>query len=160
MDLDEVRSELESLGAEAFERRYGRLFLVLTEADALESFASFVNTASRDASDLASGRSMKFFDIKPLLPRKPGETRVTIGREDADVELSASKVSKLHALFTLNGGLPSLADAGSKNGTWVNGRMLSPSEVTPIDVGDELGFGSVSATLWALDDLLAAAKPA
>jgi hypothetical protein len=156
MDVDEVRGELESLGQDGFVKRYGKFFLVLTDPDALESFAGFVNTASREAHEITSKKSkMADVDIRPLISvTSPG--RVTIGREDADISLSHKKVSKVHAYFNVDGGLPSVEDAGSKNGTWVNGKMLSPNRPVPVDVGDELNFGSVVATLWSLDDLMAA----
>jgi hypothetical protein len=157
MDVDEVRGELESLGHDGFVQRYGKLFLVLTDPDSLESFAGFVNTASREAHEITARRTkLADVDIRPLVSRRRGDARVIIGREDADISLPHKKVSKVHAYFTVDGGLPSVEDAGSKNGTWINGRMLSPNRPVPVDVGDEMAFGSVAATLWSLDDLLAA----
>jgi pSer/pThr/pTyr-binding forkhead associated (FHA) protein len=158
MDVDEVRGELEDLGQETFIQRYGRFFLVLTDPDSLDEFASFVNTASREAHEITSGTRMDHVDIRPILPRKKGAVRVTVGREDADIELVHRKVSKLHASFVPAGGIMSLIDEGSKNGTWVNGKMLPPEQQVPIDVGDTLAFGSIGATLWGIEDLLAAVK--
>jgi hypothetical protein len=160
MDMGEVKIELDELGHDGFVQRYGRFFLVLTNPDDLESFAGFVNTASRDSSEILEGRGkMQDVDIRPLVAAHAGSEggRVTIGREGADVELASKKVSKLHAVFTLPGGLPSLADTGSKNGTWLNGRILAPNQAVPVDVGDTITFGSVAATLWGIEDLLAAA---
>jgi pSer/pThr/pTyr-binding forkhead associated (FHA) protein len=72
------------------------------------------------------------------------------------VVLPSGKISKLHAVFAMGGGLPSLSDNGSKNGTWINGSRLSAGRAVPVDVGDTIQFASVSATLWSIDDLLAA----
>jgi hypothetical protein len=156
VDVHEVKSELESLGRDGFAERHGRWFLVLTEPDELDSFADFVNTASRDSQDILSGkRALDNVDIHPLHPRNGG-SEVTIGREGADVVLPSGKISKYHAVFSMGGGLPSLSDSGSKNGTWLNGMRLSAGRTFPVDVGDTLQFASVSATLWSLDDLLAA----
>jgi hypothetical protein len=156
MDVDEVKTELEDLGQAGFIDRYGRFYLVITDPDALESFAGFVNTASRDSNDILGGKKrLDNVDIRPLVPRT-GAGSVTIGREDADIELSSKKISKVHAVFTVDGGLPSLTDTGSKNGTWLNGKMLSPNRPAPLDVGDTIQFGSLGATLWGLEDLLAA----
>jgi hypothetical protein len=154
--VDEVRSELEALGRDGFGKRHGRWFLVLTAPDALDSFAEFVNTASRDSQDVLSGkRDLDEVDIFPLTPsRINGE--VTIGREGADVMLPSGKISKLHAVFAMGGGLPSLSDSGSKNGTWLNGTRLPAGRAVPVDVGDTIQFASVSATLWSIDDLVAA----
>lgn len=155
MHVDEVRGELESLGRDGFAERHGRWFLVLTAPDALDSFAEFVNTASRDSHDVLSGkRDLDAVDIFPLRGKSGSE--VTIGREGADVVLPSGKISKLHAVFAMGGGLPSLSDSGSKNGTWLNGTRLPAGRAVPVDVGDTIQFASVSATLWSIDDLVAA----
>lgn len=155
MHVDEVRDELESLGRDGFAERHGRWFLVLTAPDALDSFAEFVNTASRDSHDVLSGKSdLDAVDIFPLRGKSGNE--VTIGREGADVVLPSGKISKLHAVFAMGGGLPSLSDSGSKNGTWLNGSKLPAGRAVPVDVGDTIQFASVSATLWSIDDLCAA----
>lgn len=156
MHVDEVRSELEALGRDAFGERHGRWFLVLTAPDAVDSFADFVNTASRDGQDILAGKgSLDDVDIFPL-GAAGARSEVTLGREGADVVLPSSKISKLHAVFSMGGGLPSLRDNGSKNGTWLNGARLSAGRPVPVDVGDTIQFASVSATLWSLDDLCAA----
>jgi hypothetical protein len=153
--VDEVRGELESLGRDGFAERHGRWFLVLTAPDALDSFAEFVNTASRDSQDILSGkRDLDDIDIFPL--RGKSDSDVTIGRDGADVVLPSGKISKVHAVFAMGGGLPSLSDSGSKNGTWLNGTRLSAGRAVPVDVGDTIQFASVSATLWSIDDLCAA----
>jgi len=153
--VDEVRGELESLGRDGFAERHGRWFLVLTAPDALDSFAQFVNTASRDSQDVLSGkRDLDDVDIFPLRGKSGSE--VTIGRDGADVVLPSGKISKVHAVFAMGGGLPSLSDSGSKNGTWLNGSKLPAGRAVPVDVGDTIQFASVSATLWSIDDLCAA----
>lgn len=155
MHVGEVREELEELGRDRFASRHGRWFLVLTAPDALDSFADFVNTASRDSQDVLSGKGgLDDVDIFSLLPKNGSE--VTIGREGSDVVLPSGKISKLHAVFAMGGGLPSLSDSGSKNGTWLNGTRLTAGRAVPVDVGDTIQFASVSATLWSIDDLFAA----
>lgn len=156
--IDDVRSELESLGADAFGQRHGRWFLVVTAPDALDDFANFVNTASRRGEEVLAGKqNLDAVDIHPLHAATPDAT-ITVGREKADVVLPSAKVSKLHAVLSFPGGLPSLSDAGSKNGTSLNGRRLAPHQPMPIDAGDSIHFASVAATLWSLDDLVAAAR--
>lgn len=155
MHADEVRSELEALGRDGFAKRHGRWFLVLTAPDDVGSFADFVNTASRDSQDILSSKgSLDDVDIFPLAVA--GRSDVTIGRDGADVVLPSGKISKLHAVFSMGGGLPSLSDSGSKNGTWLNGTRLATGRAVPVDVGDTIQFASVSATLWSIDDLCAA----
>src|SRR5437764_3920871 len=154
MDAGEVRDELEALGKDGFVKRYGRFYLVITDAAALDDFAEFVNTATRDANDITSKGSLSRMDLRPLEPK---EGKLSVGRE-ADVSIAQKSISKVHAWFAVNGGLLQIADAGSKNGTWLNGRALKPNEWLPVDVGDTINFGSVNATIWAIDDLTAALK--
>jgi hypothetical protein len=159
MRAEEVRAELESMGAEEFQHRFGRYYLVLTTGDSVEDLASFVDTASRAGNDILGRKRLPRVDIRPILPatRRVDAARVTVGRDtQSDIHIHHPRVSKLHACFSSNGGLLSLSDVGSKNGTGVNGSTLEPYRNVPVDVGDTIRFGPVSATIWGLDDVLAA----
>jgi len=72
--------------------------------------------------------------------------RISIGRAlNKDVVLRHASISKFHAYFQLGGATHcALADAGSKNGTTVNGTRIPPKEVVEVVSGDRVGFGSVS----------------
>jgi pSer/pThr/pTyr-binding forkhead associated (FHA) protein len=155
VDSSEIKDAFELLGEGAFAARYGRYFLVLTATEELDSFSSYVNTATRAAHEITASRGLDNVDIRPL-QSNDGGPRVTIGREKADVTIGERSVSKLHAAFSLEGGLLSLADLGSKNGTWLNGTALLPNHPSPVDVGDTVSFGTVTGTVWGLDDLTAA----
>jgi FHA domain-containing protein len=149
--VGELADELESMGRPSFEKRYGRHFLVFPDDSQISNVSEFVNTASRQGSDILAGRG-KDLDVHPL-----AKSRITLGRrEDCDIQLRHQKVSSLHAIIHHGGGLLFVADASSKNGTQVNGHPLAPDKPTPIDAGDILQFGPVQATVWGLDDLLAA----
>jgi uncharacterized protein YkwD len=67
---------------------------------------------------------------------------IAIGSQRSnDVVLDDTTVSRRHATITLKSGGFELADLGSTNGTFVNGRRLSsPIALKP---GDEIKFGSV-----------------
>lgn len=59
--------------------------------------------------------------------RHPALDRITIGRTpDNDLVLELPQISSLHAFFRETGEGFELADAGSRNGTWVSGRLLAP----------------------------------
>jgi pSer/pThr/pTyr-binding forkhead associated (FHA) protein len=151
--VGDLAEELETLGRPAFEKRYGKHFLVFPDGDVIDDFAEFVNTASRVSSDVLAGRTGDA-EVHPLA--KP---RITVGRRrDCDIPVAHKRVSSLHAVFLLGGGLLCVADARSKNGTQVNGHALVPDQPTPVDAGDIIQFGPVSATLWGLEDLLAASR--
>jgi DNA-binding winged helix-turn-helix (wHTH) protein len=70
----------------------------------------------------------------------------TIGRsETCDVVISHSIVSRLHARITLEHDRYILSDAGSANGTYVNGEQVV--EGRQLSSGDEIWLGSADVTL-------------
>jgi hypothetical protein len=84
----------------------------------------------------------------PLLKRRDVEpvSRITVGRaQDSDVVLTEPSVSNHHAWFGSDPqGSLTIQDAGSKNGTWVNGRRMNPTEVVWVQPMDQIKFGSIS----------------
>lgn len=69
-----------------------------------------------------------------------------VGRgPDADLRLASDRVSLRHAWIRQDGRGTWVADAGSRNGTWVNGRRLAPRQDHPLRNGDRLEFGPVAA---------------
>lgn len=76
----------------------------------------------------------------PIVKRSGGvlQDRVSVGRSrNADIHLPFRRVSKFHAFFTAqpSGGKFFLTDAGSTNGTFVNGRRVSTGQ--PVEVSDK-----------------------
>jgi hypothetical protein len=92
------------------------------------------------------------FDVVPV--RKVGTNQannlITIGRADTnDVVIPSSEVSKMHAFFMLDhaSGLLTLTDAGSTNGTKVDGRPLQPRvQAEPLKGGEDLLIGTIKVT--------------
>lgn len=80
----------------------------------------------------------------PLI-MKPGGKRVSVGRvSDNELALNDVSVSKIHAALTMNQqGTLLVADTGSTNGTFINGRRISYGEARQIEAGDVVGFGDV-----------------
>jgi len=69
-----------------------------------------------------------------------------VGRgPDADLRLPSDQVSLRHAWIRQDARGTWVADAGSRNGTWVNGRRLAPRQDHPLRNGDRLEFGPVAA---------------
>src|SRR5215203_4106217 len=80
---------------------------------------------------------------------KPGGRRLNVGRAaDNELTLNDKSVSKIHAalLMTTEGALL-VADTGSTNGTYLNGRRIAYGESRLIDDGDVVGFGDVEVRL-------------
>jgi len=76
---------------------------------------------------------------------KPGGKRLNVGRaSDNELTINDGSVSKIHAalLMTAEGTLL-VADTGSTNGTYLNGRRIAYGESRLIEDGDVIGFGDV-----------------
>jgi pSer/pThr/pTyr-binding forkhead associated (FHA) protein len=76
---------------------------------------------------------------------KPGGRRVSVGRvSDNELSLNDASVSKIHAAITMNQqGTLLVADTGSTNGTFINGRRIAYGEARQIEDRDVVGFGDV-----------------
>ena len=76
---------------------------------------------------------------------KPGGKRLNVGRaSDNDLSLNDNSVSKIHATLVLNfEGTLLVADTGSTNGTYINGRRIAYGEARQIEAGDVVGFGDI-----------------
>jgi len=157
--VEELAAELAQLGRDRFEARHGRHFLVFSDSRLADDVSQFVNTASRDLDELL-GSSGGDLDVRPLMSRgRKSAAPVTLGRDPhSDVVLPHGRVSSHHAELSRGGGLLLVTDLGSKNGTRVNGTRIAARTPTAVDVGDSLAFGPVTATLWGIDDLLAAMR--
>lgn len=79
------------------------------------------------------------------LTMNPGGRRFSVGRgSDNELTLNDTSVSKIHAALTMNAqGTLLVADTGSTNGTYINGRRISYGEARQIVDGDVVGFGDI-----------------
>ncbi len=107
------------------------------------------------------------FDRSPVYPveKKPGASfpeMVTVGRTpNNDVALADPSVSRLHCYFKSAAHGFVVADAGSKNGTWLNHEQLEPRKEVPIFNGAMLKVGDVCLYFYhaeALFELLRGAQ--
>ena len=80
---------------------------------------------------------------------KPGGKRLNVGRaSDNELTLNDASVSKIHAALVMTGeGTLLVADTGSTNGTYINGRRIAYGESRPLEDGDVIGFGDVEVRL-------------
>ncbi len=76
----------------------------------------------------------------------PDREKRTIGRSrTADIAIDSERLSRIHATFTRHGFDVEVEDAGSRNGTWVNGEQISgPRRLVS---GDEVLVGSASVVI-------------
>src|SRR5215467_7700175 len=80
---------------------------------------------------------------------KPGGKRLNVGRaSDNELMLNDASVSKIHAALLMSSeGTLLVADTGSTNGTYINGRRIAYGESRLIEDGDVVGFGDVEVRL-------------
>lgn len=95
-------------------------------------------------------RQPRLFVILPI--RKVNDTfpnMITLGRTgNNDLVVADVSISKFHAFFREGRCGFEVADAGSKNGSWVAGVALAPrGDAVPVKVGDRLRFGRIAFTV-------------
>ncbi len=66
----------------------------------------------------------------------------SVGRENADILLTHNTVSRRHATIEVEDGRVFVKDAGSTNGTYVDGKKLAPDDNVELKDGSEVVFGS------------------
>ncbi len=91
------------------------------------------------------------------LAKKPGASfadRITIGRtHNNDIAIVDHSVSRLHAYVRQAGGGWVIADAGSKNGSWLGGAVLEPRREQALSSKAVLLLGEVELTFYMASDL-------
>lgn len=76
----------------------------------------------------------------------PWTLMITFGRSPScDLRIPYSDVSKLHGYFSRQGEGWVITDAGSTNGTFVDGSRLKPRKPTPITLGIPIAVASLEA---------------
>ncbi|HMJ11821.1 MAG TPA: FHA domain-containing protein [Polyangiaceae bacterium] len=103
-------------------------------------------------------RDARYF-IVPLRKRASVDAlsleRISVGRaRNKDIVLRDASVSKFHGWFTMDEYRAfQFADAGSKNGTSINGRRMEARQPLPLNPGDSVVIGSVETLLCPPDIL-------
>lgn len=94
------------------------------------------------------------------LAKKAGASfadRITIGRTlNNDVVINDSSVSRLHAYIRRDGAGWILADAGSKNGSWLKTERLEARREKVLPSRTVIRLGEVELTFYTAADLFAA----
>jgi pSer/pThr/pTyr-binding forkhead associated (FHA) protein len=113
-------------------------------AGATASFVPVGSEAQKPASE-----AVECVDGPVLVVRKgpqPGERffidreRLSIGRDpESDIFLNDMTVSRLHAVVEMHGNVVKVDDAGSLNGTYVNGVLVDSAELSH---GDTVQIGT------------------
>jgi pSer/pThr/pTyr-binding forkhead associated (FHA) protein len=85
---------------------------------------------------------------KSLTVKFDQDARKGVGRtKENSIAIDDANISKLHASLVLNAsGSLVLADTGSTNGTFINGRRIAYGKAETLNEGDKVNFGTVQVT--------------
>lgn len=117
-----------------------------------EDLAQRVDARSHHGTVTPEPAVMELFPLE----KKPGASfrdRITIGRTaNNDVMIDDPSVSRLHA-YVRDAGEWLVADAGSKNGSWLGDAVLEPRREAPLAAGVRLRFGDIRVRFYRSADL-------
>jgi hypothetical protein len=153
MPLESLAADARALGPDAFAEKHGNAFLLFTAKRAYSPHGGSSTELLLDGDDEPAGRTASLAVVVfPLRPKDPAKgSMVTLGRESRqDVVIPDMSVSRFHA-FAKPGpdGAPLLQDAGSTNGTTVNGDSVLAAGSGPprrLKPGDNVRLGHVELT--------------
>jgi hypothetical protein len=160
--LDELKDDAKRGDVDAFRKRYGDAFLVLDPGVNLEDPLGPRRTMTSQpayrpgAVDTSRGGLCVYAIAKS--DRAPFSHFIAAGRtRNNDVVVLDVSVSKFHALFKKDaGGVYSVQDAGSRNGTWVNDQKVNTQQEgagTALAPGCTVRLGNVIFTFYTAREL-------
>ncbi len=136
------------LAPDEFVAQHPEPFLVEAAAQTYGGGQRFQTRAGVEAFDqmIQEGYTRELTDGSKLFPvaksTKTFPDKVSIGRaRNTDIIIPDGDLSKLHAMITVSPDGYSIADADSKNGTFVNGRRLEGGENRELKDDDLVWFG-------------------
>ena len=163
MDAAAHYRQLLQLGREEFLASAAPAALVRYRLEGDEPTVSGVHTLSIDneiEETMPHGRESPpgsgHLEVYPLT-KKPGASfpdRITIGRtSNNDIVITDTSVSRLHAYVRRDRGTWIVADAGSKNGSFLEGEQLVPRKERPLPSKTGLRLGDVDLVFYVAADL-------
>jgi len=152
--IEALREDAGQLAPEQFAAKHGTGFLLVTAAGVDEKMATSTTKLWLEGidADPAAHTADLAVVVYPLRPRSESETDIVAMGRDArnDVVIPDVSVSRFHAMAkrSANGAFLML-DAGSTNGTTVNGTSVPPrgaGQPTRLKPGDTVKIGQVEFT--------------
>ena len=143
-------SAVTSMSRQDFVTRYaGRFLCVLLEESDSEDTPAF-RTLGGVMPPRRGGATLHVYPLVKRDAANPFSMMITFGRApNNDLYVELSQVSKFHGYFSQAGEAWQVTDAGSTNGTYVDGVRLEPRRPALVEPGSQLRLGE--ATAWYLD---------
>ena len=139
-------SSARTLSEEEFVSRHaGRFLCVVMDEDSAEDTPAFA-TLEGQAPLRSSGRALRVFPVAKRKAANPFALMITFGRApNNDLRIDLGEVSKFHGYFAQAGEEWQVTDAGSTNGTFLNGVRMREREPVKISPGANLSLGAAAA---------------
>jgi hypothetical protein len=163
LPIERFREDADRLSADEFDSRHGSAFLLLSATSLTQpksGTATEVNLLDFGEADGAGERTAGLsVQVFPVRAATESLTHlVTVGRTSRnDLTIPDISVSRFHAFFRRTpDGRFQLHDAGSTNGTTVNGISVRTKEAGPptdLETGDNVRFGQIDVTFLKADAL-------
>ncbi len=158
--IRDLRSGARILSPSDFEDRYGSAFLLLTAADLSQPggpATTEVRLIGLDDAPSASTASLSLVVFPVQRSERSVGHLITIGRaSNNDVSIPDLSISRFHAFAKGAEGGWKIQDAGSTNGTTVNGESV-PSQghgaAVDLKAGDNVRIGQVELTFLGVEEL-------
>lgn len=142
--VNDFLAEFRSLGADEFSRKFQHPFLLYADQVGHGGFRSYhTRMADRDAVSSLADSEKTIREFQVLVPKKITK-KLLVGRSpERELTIDHSTVSKRHAYLLYDDASKAykLGDAGSTNGTMINGQKLEAGEPIFLRDGWVISFG-------------------
>lgn len=145
MNLSDVSASLDHLDDARFAELHGTRFFVVPKMFFGAAFPETRTLSGAQTIDNIRAEALASMLLVPLRARDPAAATFTLGRSgENDVVIVHPTVSKVHARFRTDHAGLFVADAGSRNGTYVaDAKLTANSGELLVPSGSDLCFGTV-----------------
>lgn len=150
--LAELARDCAALPKAGFKARYAAPFLLELNPEGGSIDTSNGETRDFDPDRLKGNGLSPDLKTSRILNLAEGEAFVVGRSPECDIVVGHDTVSDRHCKFECFGSIWAIGELGSKNGTFLNGRKLGPSEQSPLKFGTKILLGEAQFLFLSTDD--------